>query len=220
MNNRWVEQCGNCKHHGHDVKNCWAKGGGKEGQAPATWVPPQGKEPEAWNKGSSANSVTSTAAPASVPVAASVFASPIHTFNLGEFDDSFIGVSYIASGSIEPQHPHRHSWQIAAILVEEKLLSSTSITITSNPVVSSVLTNTQKVPSYLDSGATTGCIVNHSNFVKYSPILMAGTTSNVKFDIVGCGIAELNVRNMNGVVNRVCFAAVHTPSSDINSRTG
>ena len=45
---------------------------------------------------------------------------------------------------------------------------------------------------------------------------MAGTTPDAKFNIVGCGIAELNVRNLNGAVNRVCFAAVHTPSFAMN----
>ncbi len=45
---------------------------------------------------------------------------------------------------------------------------------------------------------------------------MAGTTPDTKFDIVGRGIAELNVRTSAGAVNRVRFAAVHTLSFAMN----
>ena len=30
-------KCENCKGSGHDEANCWAKGGGKEGQGPRSW---------------------------------------------------------------------------------------------------------------------------------------------------------------------------------------
>ena len=32
-----VVKCENCKGSGHDKANCWAKGGGKEGQGPRSW---------------------------------------------------------------------------------------------------------------------------------------------------------------------------------------
>ncbi|CAK5275203.1 unnamed protein product [Mycena citricolor] len=223
--------CENCGVSGHNQRACWARGGGKEGQAPGWWKPPRGKEPALGlvqahrqareNRRNHAqpyvnHQIAAAQAPESPPTTA--YASPMATYVLAAetHDDG------MSSGLGEPYRTSNKPFRMGRGRSHPTVLNG-EFGQEGEPVVyatSAVQSKANQIPTFLDSGVSEHCIVDRAKFVTYHETAgVQGQTavkSGGQFRIAGHGEAEIIVRLERGQVHRLRFHTLHTPDFRMN----
>ncbi|CAK5283655.1 unnamed protein product [Mycena citricolor] len=211
--------CENCGVRGHDQRGCWARGGGKEGQAPGWWKPPRGKEPSpdlvnAHRNAKESRRFQSQQAPS--PTAA--FTNPMTTYVLAAKtadDGTLLRTGDPPQASDTPFRTGRRRETVTVLNGEVRWEEE--------PVAYAALSvheSNNLIPTFLDSGASEHCVVKRSWFVTYQEVEGVEGQTAVKaggrFQISGRGDVEMCVRLENGEDRRIRFSAIHTPDFGMN----
>jgi hypothetical protein len=220
----------------HTIEACWARGGGREGQAPPWWKAPAGMEPRqsfveahraarAARASSRATAAAATApapnTPASVPVQAQ-YISAMKTYALStmlDADDAYGGAFPDVPSAAAADVFTRCGGQGPTLLSEHVGSTVADVDTHLGILYASDQPPRARTPTYLDSGASDVCVANRQRFITYDVVRIDGSTalkSGGSFEVEGKGLAEFTVKISDGTVHKIRLEALHTPGFAMN----
>ncbi|KAF7333549.1 Retrotransposon Ty1-copia subclass [Mycena sanguinolenta] len=238
---RKSKRCSNCRARFHTADECWARGGGHEGEAPDWWKPPHGKEPrvKAPPTAPAASTATTptphtmstnppvTQSPPVVNVAH--FTSPMPTYVLSAYardaesettEDADGGSTLSVSGADDNEFIFRHTGAPPALVNEFVSRTVAAVDIPDASInIAGTKHESPRTFTVLDSGATDVCVVNRKRFLTYEPCNIVGNTANRDgggFQVAGKGNALFEVQLADGSIRNAVFEALHCPGFAMN----